>query len=215
MKMKMFRKLSCLALATLAFLSVNAAEDDGALLWMIGSDSTVNRFGTIYTIEEFNEATGFNHGQIDFVRIAAQPTVGGDAVYLYMCDGENPPGSDPITDTIMYLDFDAASEGEHYVNKYWATFAGLEGDLADYSFAIQLGNLGYNEVDDTYSWNIEAVSDNRTYAELQNFINHSVVAAPGYDAWNPGAYNIPEPSAGLMLLIGFGFLSLRRKELRK
>ena len=203
MSMKMFRKFSCLALAALAFLSVNAAEDYGALLWMVSGDSTVNRFGTIYTIEEFNAATSFKHGQIESARIAATPTAGGDVVYLYMYDGTTP---DPYWDSID-LEFD--TPGKEDVT--WASFAALDGDPADYSFAIELGYW----TEDWTIWNIEALSDKQAYADLQNFISSSVIATPGYDPWNPGAYTIPEPSAGLMLLIGFGFLSLRRKEVRK
>ena len=210
MSMKMFRKFSGIALATLGFLSVHAAEDGGALLWMIDTDTTVNRFGSVYTIEEFNAATGFSHGQIEFARIAATSETSGDSVYLYMYDEGN-LGTDPVYDTTMMLNFEEVGDDLPYVGATWASFAGLEGDLADYSFAVQLGNWN----NDFTVWNIEAISDGQSYEDLQAFINNSVVAVPGYEPWNPGAHNVPEPSAGLMLLIGFGFLSLRRKEVRK
>lgn len=212
MKMKMFRKLSCLALATLAFLSVNAAEDDGALLWMIGSDSTVNRFGTIYSLGEFNDQTGFNHGPIEYVRIAATSATG-DTVYLHMADETGLVDPDDYGGTSVYIDFDDIGPNGEYVLANWASLASLDGDLASYSFAVQLGT--WNEVGDDLVWNIEALSDGTTYADIQKFTSNSPTAQPYYGPWNPGAYNIPEPSAGLLMLIGLGLAALRRKEERK
>jgi len=84
---------------------------------------------------------------------------------------------------------------------------------AEYSFAIELGSY------DSGEWTVLATSASLTYQQLQtgDGVNGSYITT--YDAtlpvpqgtWAPQAYNVPEPSSGLMMLIGAGLLALRRR----
>ena len=84
---------------------------------------------------------------------------------------------------------------------------------AEYSFAIELGSYGSGE------WTTLATSASLTYQQLQtgDGVNGSYITT--YDAtlpvpqgiWAPTSYNVPEPSSGLLILIGASLLALRRR----
>ena len=87
---------------------------------------------------------------------------------------------------------------------------------AEYSFAIELGSY------DSGEWTTLATSATLTYQQLQtgDGVNGSYLTT--YDAtlpmpqgiWAPTSYNVPEPSSGLLVLIGAGLLALRRGRAR-
>ena len=84
---------------------------------------------------------------------------------------------------------------------------------AEYSFAIELGSY------DSGEWTTLATSASLTYQQLQtgDGVNGSYLTT--YDAtlpmpqgiWAPKSYNVPEPSSGLLVLIGASLLALRRR----
>ena len=84
---------------------------------------------------------------------------------------------------------------------------------AEYSFAIELGSY------DSGEWTTLATSASLTYQQLQtgDGVNGSYLTT--YDAtlpmpqgiWAPTSYNVPEPSSGLLILIGASLLALRRR----
>ena len=87
-------------------------------------------------------------------------------------------------------------------------FALLPSDAASLSFMVELGNWENGQ------WAGIAHSQSYTYAQLHNYIisNWSGPnAIPAMDAWVADNYVVPEPSSGILLLIGGGLLALRRK----
>ena len=87
---------------------------------------------------------------------------------------------------------------------------------AEYSFTIELGSY------DTGEWTTLATSASLTYQQLQtgDGVNGSYITT--YDGtlptpqgiWAPTSYNVPEPSSGLLMLIGASLLALRRGRAR-
>ncbi len=82
---------------------------------------------------------------------------------------------------------------------------------ASYSFMIELGNYDYG----TGEWTVLATSEVRSYKWLvdaghimENWDGHYPILQ---EIWIPDAYVVPEPSSGILLLIGGGLLALRRK----
>lgn len=77
------------------------------------------------------------------------------------------------------------------------------------SFMVELGNW------ENGTWTGIAQSTSYTYAELQSYIIHDWSgpdATPAIQPWVEVNYElVPEPSSGLLLLIGGGLLALRRK----
>lgn len=87
----------------------------------------------------------------------------------------------------------------------------------EYSFLIELGNYDY----DTGTWTILAVSETVSYDTLKN-VRHNIAEwsvneqpTPIGGAWAPTAYTVPEPSGGLLFLVGGGLLALRRRRRKK
>ena len=81
--------------------------------------------------------------------------------------------------------------------------------LSTYSFAIELGAWSDYE-DPNAEWILAAFSGSATYAELAGFRNFET-GVQGQVPWNPGPYSVPEPTSGLLFLIGGALLALKRK----
>jgi hypothetical protein len=89
-----------------------------------------------------------------------------------------------------------------------AWFALLPSSPEGLSFMVELGNW------ESGTWTGIATSQSYTYAQLQSYIIHEWSgpgATPAIEPWVAGGYVVPEPSSGLLLLIGGGLLALRRK----
>lgn len=89
-----------------------------------------------------------------------------------------------------------------------AWFAILPDSPEGLTFMVELGNW------ESGDWTGIAQSRSYTYAQLQDYIIRDW-SGPDYtttmDPWVADGYVVPEPSSGLLLLIGGGLLALRRK----
>ena len=137
------------------------------------------------------------------------------------------PGGDlGISDLDIEFARIKTSEGEYLLNYYapvdgpddsieapspgepW-TYAVLPDDYETMNFIVELGNW-----DNDDNWTIEALSRSYAYQEVVAYIQ-SDWGSPGSvrpnEPWTPTAFVVPEPSSALLLLVGFGFLGLKRK----
>ena len=89
-----------------------------------------------------------------------------------------------------------------------AWFAILPDNPESLTFMVELGNW------ESGNWTGIAQSRSYTYEQLQDYIIRDW-SGPGYkttmDPWKADGYMVPEPSSGILLLIGGGLLALRRK----
>ena len=81
----------------------------------------------------------------------------------------------------------------------------------EYAFIIELGNW------DGSNWSTLALSETVSYADLA--ANSHIDGVSGVDPnqitpWNPTSYVVPEPSSGLLVLVGAALLALRRRKRR-
>ena len=83
-------------------------------------------------------------------------------------------------------------------------------DVSTYSFYIEL--MRYNETSDV--WEVAALSDIQTYSALKNlnYIDREDEPSIPSLVWHGTSYMVPEPSGGLLVLIGTGLLALRRRK---
>ena len=89
-----------------------------------------------------------------------------------------------------------------------AWYAVLPDSPEGLSFMVELGNWENGQ------WTMIAQSQSYTYAELvSHIIEHwsGPGATPAIQPWVATGYAVPEPSSGLLLLMGVGLLALRRK----
>ena len=89
-------------------------------------------------------------------------------------------------------------------------YAALPDDPSSLSFAIELGN--YNDG----TWTTLATSGSLDYNSLENsgytyMPSAGDLALATLTAWAPTAYSVPEPSSGLLILLGASLLALKRR----
>ena len=79
----------------------------------------------------------------------------------------------------------------------------------EYSFILELGNI-----DSSDNWTTVATSAAATYSSLGAYIHETFDLKPGQAAvWTPTDFTVaPEPSSGLLTVIGLALLALRRKK---
>lgn len=180
-----------LSLFVLASGSV-IADEAGVLLWMVDTPEIVDR-GSVdgYVSPEGLTATA--------ARVVATDA-DGVSVYLNLCYDA---GDGSFVETEISM---ATLTSDYRAGPLWASLSSLS-DAESYNYAIELGTLVGGE------WNILAVSDSRTFSQLENFVQYDAMSVP-IDIWTPQAYSVPEPTSGLLILIGVALLALRRKEVR-
>ena len=204
---------------------------DEVLYWMVDNPTIVTGGGDRYAA-----ANADSHGPeiaITDARIAAFLTDDAEAYHLNRTGGE---GGESFSGPVIYLDMyyqegnpphwvvdptavpriDSAFidngilTGEGAAAYAMASLGTLEGeDLSKYSFAIELGAWSDPEAVDA-NWLLAAVSATATYEMLADFRNIEI-GVQQQMPWNPGTYSAPEPTSGLLLLIGGALLALKRK----
>ncbi len=184
-----FLSILCL-LATLFCLSVRAEEQ--LLWWLVNEDDPVEDwYGTASTISGI--------GATD-VRLRVQDS-SGNATYLnfyYWAEDEHGNVSQAVATGSLGLDvpFDA-----------WADVSDYSG--AEYSFVVELGNV----VNGEWVKTLAATATPVPYNDLQSHIGSwSDIGSDLAHYWTPSGYSVPEPSSGLLMLIGGALLALRRRK---
>jgi hypothetical protein len=205
MRVGILKIAACAAVALT--VGVASAEDD-ILYWMVDSNATVEKDGVTTSVASFFESYGAPEGSAFAARVRV---TGGDIQ----------DGKDVFLDLYIPgygLDEGGGAWGVEFSDAggYWG--AGVptgnqspSGDYSagtpEYSFIVELGNI-----DSSDNWTTVATSAAATYSSLGNYIHQTFDINPGQIAvWAPTAFSVPEPSSGLLTLIGFSFLALRRK----
>lgn len=125
----------------------------------------------------------------------------GDASYLTIYDGSF---EDPYTDGVggvsgaakEYVDLAAAVN-----DGFYASLAGIDTSTA--SFVVELYN-------DSGKFLAQSFADG-AYGNLSAYIYRGGISAPPAVPWTAGSFDVPEPSSGLLMLLGMAGLALRRK----
>ena len=183
-----------------AFLSA-VASDGEVLWWTIGND-----YQSLEAKSEDGKvvATAGELGVTD-VRIRYE-SEGGQSGYLTFFELHD-------DNTVSVHDGSAGFGAESGIGlpaNYFGDLSALSGSPASYSFVIELGNY----LDGSWA-RTSMVSEKVSYGDLvaKNHITAWEHDYPSYgQAWSPSSYTVvPEPSGGILLLIGGALLALRRK----
>ena len=211
----MFRILSRLTVLVAVVLaaSVSLAGENDVLYWMIdenaefstGADTKVglSEFFSSWTSEHDGASSDFAAR----IRVTGGNITEDTFLDLYV------PG--------YGLDVGSGELGVEFseVGGYWGAGVptGNQSPSGDYSagtpeycFTVELGNI-----DSSDNWTTIAWGETKTYTQLANYIHETFDMNPSsMMVWTPTSFAIPEPTSGLLTLLGFAFLTLRRRKLK-
>ena len=186
---------ACIALALGA---TYAASDSEFLLWMVESPDVV-KDGVTMTFAGFSALNEVNSAR---VAVSGGDLSGDTYLNIYTtADGKTWTVSDS-----PYMEVTAAG----LAGPIWSGLGAYGGESSVYSFTIELGN--YDLTSD--AWTVLARSETASYQKLRDewSTNTSVLDVPGTIEWTGGAYTaVPEPSGGMLFLLGGMILALRRR----
>ena len=198
----MLRRALKIAVMAGALGAVQAQASDYLLYWQVDDTAAITWFdGTeLGTVSDYTNRDG---QQINMAR--AVSTTAADGMYTYYMDIG-------VTSDTMEPTGDGAGTGPmlSYIGAFDSSTS-----LAGLSFAIELGNwangqwttlattgmISYNDL------TVQSAAEGGTYVlTVDQGYN-----LPNFMAWSPQSYNVPEPSSGLLVLIGASLLALRRR----
>ncbi|MDO5318533.1 MAG: PEP-CTERM sorting domain-containing protein [bacterium] len=186
------------------------AGDESVLWWMFDETTEINDIngsGATFTIDTLVGRGDAAGKTVNAIRIGAYD---GDTLlgYLTINDGGPGGGNNLPYYSMPTEDFDTGGEswnaGPTYAN------LGSYATMPEVSFMIELGNwdasLGAGN-----EWQILAHSDPGTMESLKDFLDVADFDMHTTLEWTGGSYSVPEPSSGLLILIGGALLALRRR----
>ena len=204
------RALKILMLAVLAApLWVRAAEDHHIFLWMIDdnrsepwvSDSDPS-LGPYYIDEiPYRPSSEYPDAKVTSAKVRVTSATGDLPVYLEIYDQKMTTHYSNQTLPMTYQD----DVGAIQAGPVWTDFGDYVGE--GNTFQVELGFY------DGDKWVVMATSETVDYQELfeQGHTSFQALDYPNHGPWQP-TFTIPEPSSGLLLLIGTALLALKRKQ---
>lgn len=207
-------KLGLLRLAALsaAILTANlgSAGENDVLYWMVDGAAEVQRAGENTTVrglyDEWKDGAAEGSAFAARVRVTGSDIVNDTFLDLYITDY----GVDANNgDLGVIFSGDGDYWGAGVPTGAQAPIGDYSSGSPEYSFIIELGNIDSDD-----NWTTVATSAASSYTSLGNYIHQAFDLSPQTAAiWAPSSFqSIPEPSGGLLLLMGVAILALRRRE---
>ena len=167
------------------------ADDFAVLWWQVGDLTDPASLGNV-EVEQVNGGGMTTAAAIGVEYARIREVNSGE--YLYMLD--------PATG-------DYTLESINVPMTWVADVSKFASGSPEAAFMIELGNY-----DSGNNWSTLALSETATYADL--VANNHIETASGYipnpvAIWTPTSYVVPEPTSGMLVLVGAALLALRRR----
>lgn len=203
--MKVLQK-KFLTVSLLFAVLVGRAVDIGdvgssALLWMVNDNLVTEVTGQVDPVKVSDLRSRPDGLSVNYARVMAVKTDGSETQPVFL----DLYAKNELGDMYSAGDFTDVSGGR--AGPLWANVTGYED--ASWSFMIELGNL--NDSGDEDVWTAMAYSEKATYDQLRQFIQKGEILDPTMTPWQGGSYVVPEPTSGLLVLLGGALLALRRR----
>ena len=198
--------------ATLLVSSVCAAGENDVLYWMVDGSAEVTHGSDTTSIDSFFSSyeAPADSSFAARIRVTGGNIAEGQDVFLSLYN----PYDGSFEDGTFGIEFDDGS-----ATGYWGAGVptGNQSPTGDYSagtpefsFTVEIGNVV--EDGSSLSWTTVATSAANSYSSLRDYIHKQFdINPPASAVWTPTSYVVPEPSGGLLALVGFALLALRRK----
>ena len=198
--------------AVILTVGVMSATADDVLYWMVDGNTQIDIWweGSQQSVYDYCVANGYPDSEF----AARVRVVGGDItedtfLKLYWDDGFGHHG---FADGEWGVDLGDSGSG------YWGAGVptGNQSPVQDYSagspeysFILELGNISGDD------WTTVATSEAVAYSRMpQDYIHPSYGLTPSaLQIWTPSLTAVPEPSGGMLMMLGLALLALRRKRL--
>lgn len=202
------------------FLLLAAVVKGDTLYWQVSENATVdggsiyqfvNSYGTYDWVSEYDGNTYSSYNVAARVKVTGGNLSQPEYLNIYVGGGEFEDGStglDLSPDTGGYWGLGVPSPIQSSVAEY-----GYGSEMfREYTFMVELGEITWDDVADTIEWTTIAQSDEFAGAMLEQYIHERFdLNPPNLATWSPLAYHTtPEPSSGILFLIGLSFLLLKR-----
>ena len=188
-----------------------ADEGDSYLFWMISPDQVMAPYGTVISEDHYYAKVGYANSGTD---VSSQGLTGYLNLYAEVGDGNFI--NDAYADNRSW----ASNEGDGISNvRTWDSgdvlgvqsapvFAKFTSDLtsANYSYYVELLNE---------AGQVAGYGSFGTYADLAGYLSSRQGAATPGMMKLPGPFLIPEPTSGMLVLLGVAGLALRRRKMQK
>ena len=201
-------RFAALAAALVVGCVLHAAEND-VLYWMVDGSATVQNGDQLQSLSDYFSTYGTDSSFAARIRVTGGDIQAGQDVFLDLYI----PG--------YGLDVGGGEYGVEFseIGGYWG--AGVpdgnqspSGDYSagtpEYSFIVELGNI-----DSSDNWTTVAKSAATAYSSLGDYIHPTFSIDPSsLAAWTPVDFvATPEPSSGLLTLMGMALMALRRRRM--
>lgn len=201
----MRRVISRFAVLAAAILSVGVSfAEEEVLFWMVDDSASIEKGdGTTVNLNTFLVPADDYAARI---RVVGEGITEPIFLDFYYPDGTTESGANGV-------DFNDPNTG----SGYWGAGVpdGIQSPLGayaspEYSFIVEIGNF------ESGDWVTLAASGATSYALLSTYISERFdISPPSGQAWAPMTFTeVPEPSGGLLLLVGGALLTLRRRNRR-
>ena len=197
----MFRRYLQMAAVAAMVWAAPARAEDYLLYWQVDDSAEITWFdGTgLGTVTSYQNRDGQSINAARAVSSTAE-----DGLYIYyMGDGAQ--------------DYTMEFTGNGSTGPLFSYIGAFDSPcgLAELSFAIELGNWKNGEWTTLATTGMISYNDLTVLGQAEGgayiLTPDQGLNVPAFMTWNPASYNVPEPSSGLMMLIGAGLLALRRR----